>query len=305
MTEGFCTVTVVGPARRADFWLPAEVPVAELLPELVDRLVGPPAEAEARRWTLLRLGGARLEEERSLAEQGVLEGAMLFLRELAEPPSPPVVEDLPGSVAIAVEARPGRWTPEARRHLLLGAAVAWALGAAAAALAGPNQVLWAGATIVAQAMAAALARSRGELLAAAALALAAVPSWAVAGAALATLGGLHPPFAGALAGALAGLVVAQRASPIAAGPVWAGVLLLAPALLAAALGLAAAPAATPTGAAAVLSVLWLAAGDHAPRLAALLSGLPEATVDTATSVSWVRERVDHAHRLLAWMLAAT
>ncbi len=305
MTEGFCAVTVVGPARRADLWLPAEVPVAELLPELVDRLVARPAEAEARRWALLRLGGERLDEERGLAEQGVLEGAMLFLRELAEPPPPPVVEDLPESVAIAVEVRPGRWTPEVGRRLLLGTSAVWAAGASAAVLVDPNRLLWAAIAVAALTAAAVLARSRGQPLVAAVLALAAVPSWAVGGAALAASAGLHLPLAGAAAGALAGLVAAWRVSPAATAPAWAGMLLLAPAIVAAVLlGLPAGPRATPTAAAAVLSVLWLAAGDQAPRLAALLSGLPDAAVDTAASVAWVRERVDRAHRLLAWMLAA-
>src|SRR5579884_2340622 len=304
MTEGFCTVTVVGPARRADLWLPAEVPVAELLPELVDRLADRIAEPGARRWALLRLGGERLEGERGLAEQGVLDGAMLFLHELTEPPSPPVV-DLPESVAIAVEARPGRWTPEARCRLLLGAAAVWAAGAAATALVDAHRLAWAGIAVAALTAAAALARSRGEALAAAVLGLAAVPSWAVAGAALATQAGLASPLVGAGAAALIGLIAAWRTSPAAEGPAWAGMLLLAPTLpVGVVLDLPAAPALTPTAAAAVLSVLWLAVGDGAPRLAALLSGLPRAAVDTVASVSWVGERVDRAHRLLAWMLAA-
>ena len=41
VTGGHCRVTVVAPTRRVDVALPEDVPVAELLPELL-RLVGDP-----------------------------------------------------------------------------------------------------------------------------------------------------------------------------------------------------------------------------------------------------------------------
>jgi MinD-like ATPase involved in chromosome partitioning or flagellar assembly len=87
-------VTVAGPRGRRDLSLPADVPVAELLPVLV-RLVGDQLPAAAR-WTLAPAGGQPLAEGSSLAAAGVLHGALLRLdapppprHTPAAPPSPP------------------------------------------------------------------------------------------------------------------------------------------------------------------------------------------------------------------------
>src|SRR5262245_48532527 len=102
-SEGSCAVTVVGTSRRADLALPSRIAVAELLHELVrlleDHSNGSPTP---RRWSLLRLGGEPHDGERSLDDQGVLDGTMLFLRDTTPPLPPPVVEDIVESVAIAV-----------------------------------------------------------------------------------------------------------------------------------------------------------------------------------------------------------
>jgi MinD-like ATPase involved in chromosome partitioning or flagellar assembly len=87
-------VTVAGPSGRRDLSLPADAPVAELLPVLV-RLVGDELPA-AGRWTLAPAGGQPLAEDASLAAAGVLHGALLRLAvpapprpAVAAPPAPP------------------------------------------------------------------------------------------------------------------------------------------------------------------------------------------------------------------------
>ena len=308
MAEASCAVTVVGLSRRADLSLPAGVAVAELLPELVGLLGDPGNGGAPRRWALLRLGGEPLDEERGLEDQGVLDGAMLFLRDATAPPPPPVVEDIVESVAIAVEVRSGRWSAEAARGVLLGAAAAWAVGAAAAAAtAGPpdQRAAWAVAGAAGLVLSACAARLARRVLAAAVLALAALPCWAVAGAAVAA--GALPGDAlgadGAAAAVAAGAAVAWLVSPAAAGPVSAGLLVAVPWAAVAAVGEALGLGATAQAAA--LAALWLAAADQVPSLAALLTGVApgaRAALDVAGPVA---DRVERAHRTLAWLLAGT
>lgn len=279
MGEASSAVTVVGLSRRADVSLPSGVAVAELLPDLVGLLEDHSNEDAPRRWALLRLGGDPLDDERGLEDQGVLDGAMLFLRDATAPPPPPVVEDIVESVAIAVEVRPGRWSAETAHGVLLGAAAAWGLGvAAAAAAAGPadQRAGWATAGAVGLVLSACAARLAGRALAAAVLALAALPCWAVAGAA------------------------AWFVSPAAAGPAAAGLLVTVPWAAAAAVGEALGLGAAAQ--AAVLAAFWMAAADQAPSIAALVTGVApgaRAPLDVAGPVA---ERVERAHRLLSWLL---
>jgi MinD-like ATPase involved in chromosome partitioning or flagellar assembly len=94
-------VTVVGPAERRDLSLPADAPVAELLPTLV-QLVGDlhnGAEAEPGAWTLSQGTGQSLAYDSSLGTSGILDGSVLYLartrpaksKEVSAPP--PIVDD--------------------------------------------------------------------------------------------------------------------------------------------------------------------------------------------------------------------
>lgn len=305
--ENFCAVTVVGTHRRADLALPSRVAVAELLPELVrlleDHSNGSPTP---RRWTLLRLGGEPLDGERSLDEQGVLNGTMLFLRDTTTPSPPPVVEDIVESVAIAVEVRAGRWTVVWAQYVLLGAAAASGVGAAAMALSiGPpaQRAAWAVACALALTAGAAAARLAARPLVAAVLALAAVPSWAVAGAALAADSRPGDLLAvdGAAAGVAAGAVAAWAVSRAAAGPAAAALMVAVPLAVVTAVG--GALGVGVTGQAAVIAVVLLAIADQLPRLSALLAGLSPSARSMPALLGPVPARVERAHRLLAWLLA--
>jgi Mrp family chromosome partitioning ATPase len=84
-------VTVAGPGGRRDLSLPADAPLAELLPVLA-RLVGGGAADQG--WTLTPSGDGPLPAGASLAAAGVLNGALLHLApprpvRAAPPPQPP------------------------------------------------------------------------------------------------------------------------------------------------------------------------------------------------------------------------
>ena len=74
-------VTVVGPGGRRDLSLPVDAPIKELVPPLVD-LTGDQSNGSSGhpgKWTLSRSAGDALSPGSSLAEQGVLEGTVLYL----------------------------------------------------------------------------------------------------------------------------------------------------------------------------------------------------------------------------------
>lgn len=94
-------VTVVGPTERRDLSLPADAPVAELLPTLV-QLVGDPhdgVEAEPGAWTLSQGTGRSIAYDASLGSSGILDGSVLYLartrptKKKEVPPPPPAVDD--------------------------------------------------------------------------------------------------------------------------------------------------------------------------------------------------------------------
>ena len=82
------------PAGRADVCLPADVPVAELVPMLME-LLGTPAPTADRPvpWRLTGAGGGVLPPDATLDELGVLDGELLRLGPAAPPPPPPVFDD--------------------------------------------------------------------------------------------------------------------------------------------------------------------------------------------------------------------
>ncbi|MDQ6649894.1 MAG: EsaB/YukD family protein [Actinomycetota bacterium] len=119
MSDGQCRLTVAGPNRRVDLALPARVPLAVLLPDLV-RLAAAPADGAAApaQWVLGRLGDPPMTVERTLADYAVLDGETLFLTDAAEPVGPALTEPArgpdPGGVPEATSpVRPGavvhRW----------------------------------------------------------------------------------------------------------------------------------------------------------------------------------------------------
>ncbi|MBJ7597204.1 type VII secretion integral membrane protein EccD, partial [Candidatus Nephthysia bennettiae] len=304
MADNACSVTVVGSRTRVDVSLPGGLPVSELVWDLVDLVAEPEGEGRVPRWGLVRTGGRVLSGERGLAEQGVTDGSMLFLRDLARPPEPPAIDDYAEAVALAVDARGGRWTAASRERVLLAVAVGWALVASAFALRLDGLAL---RTVTALCGAALLvlagtlaARRWGRGGVGATLALSSLPLWGVGGMGAGLLAGLSGlPLYPAAAGFVGlGAVFALFAGETARAPV-AGVLsaLGAPAAVAA---LCLALGAGPVQIASVLATLALVGVRFAPRLAVRLAGLGS---QRSLSPLALRPHVDAGHSLLAAMVA--
>jgi len=99
-------VTIRAPRRRLDLAVPHQVPLAELLPEVLRRAGETGADLEATQpvpggWMLRRGDGASLSGEVALANQGVRDGDVLYLvpRNLSwpEPEYDDVVEEIAAS----------------------------------------------------------------------------------------------------------------------------------------------------------------------------------------------------------------
>ncbi|KUN29794.1 type VII secretion integral membrane protein EccD [Streptomyces antibioticus] len=190
-----CHLTVRGPARTIDLAVPADVPVADLLPTLL-RYAGegsgeaPGGDVEERGldhggWVLQRLGERPLDEEGTLKSLDLKDGEVLHLRPHDAALPEVRLDDLVDGIANVTRDRLHAWTPEAGRRLLLGLAVAtlvvglgvlaWPGGSAAvrAAAAGASGLLL-------LAGAASAARAVGDRAAGAALGYMAGPFLALA-----------------------------------------------------------------------------------------------------------------------------
>src|SRR6185312_2377795 len=81
-----CRLTVRAPAKSIDLAVPADVPVADLLPAVLGYGGDDLGEAglEHEGWVLQRLGGAPLDHEASLESLGLRDGDTVYLRPRTE-----------------------------------------------------------------------------------------------------------------------------------------------------------------------------------------------------------------------------
>ncbi|WP_422770054.1 type VII secretion integral membrane protein EccD [Plantactinospora sp. WMMC1484] len=290
MASGFSRVTVVAPRSRVDLALPADVPLADLLPTVLgyagDGLADDPAARNG--WTLSRMGGSALDSSRSPAQLEVRDGELLYLRPRGEEAPLPVFDDVVDAVATAARERTGRWSPATTRTLgLTLGALALLGGAVAVLLAGPPQLP---GGLVALGLSAALligavvlARAVGDARSATILALVALCYAAVGGllvlAGDRTLGQLAPPHVLVAATAMV-LVAAAAAIGVGdAGPVFLCGAVCAVALLVAAAIRVLFAVGTPA-AAAVTVTLVFATLPLLPMAAYRLGRLPDPSVPT-------------------------
>src|SRR6185436_10154387 len=81
-TSGLARITIRAPRRRLDLAVPDQVPLAEILPEVLRR-AGEATRTELEPgpggWTLRRADGAALGGATALAHQGVRDGDVLYL----------------------------------------------------------------------------------------------------------------------------------------------------------------------------------------------------------------------------------
>ncbi|MET8526947.1 type VII secretion integral membrane protein EccD [Micromonospora sp. NPDC005172] len=191
MTTGLARVTISAPQRRVDVALPEQVPLAELLPDVL-RHAGEGLADDGERhggWVLRRTDGAVLASAQALLPQGVRDGEVLHLVPARAHWPELEYDDVVEAIADGARRRGGAWSPAATRiAALAGAGVPLAVGLLALFASGPT--------------------SGSRWVAAAAVALLLTVGGTVAsrangdGAAGATLGGYALPYA-FVAGALA------------------------------------------------------------------------------------------------------
>ena len=289
-TGGLSRITIVAPRTRMDLALPADVPLADLLPTLL-RYAGEDLADEGVRhggWSLSRLGGQPLDGGRTAAQLGVRDGEVLYFNPRVSAAPEIVFDDVVDAVATATNQRPGTWqVGTTRAFAVLFAGAALAAGAAATLLAGPPQLPGAlAALVVAIALlvsAAVLSRAAGDSRTGAVLALGGLGYAAVGGLLvlagdrnLADLAGPHVLLAATavvLFGAVAALAVGDRLPLFfGAGAVGAAVGLGAVLCLAFGIG--------PAAAAAVVATVAFAALPALPMIAYRLARLPVPSIPT-------------------------
>lgn len=266
----YCRLTVLAPRASVDVALPADVPVADLVPMVLE-LVGEPAPGQPPRpWRLSGAAGGPLPAGATLAQLGVLDGELLRIAPDGTAPAPPVFDDPVD--ALAATANPAG---TARRRCA-GALVLVLAVAASALLRDGGTIAAVAAALAACAAVTVVARSTGDRSVALVTAMAAVPPAAVAGWALLPHadGTVRLLLAALLAGIVAG--AGQLALRVVA-PALAGVAAAAvPVVLGgAAVAVFDAPPAATTVAVGAFAVV---AGPLLPRLALRLAGLPRPVV---------------------------
>lgn len=197
MTVGLARVTINAPHRRLDVALPAQIPLADLLPEVL-RHAGEGLADDGERhggWVLRRSNGGELATAQPLQPQGVRDGEVLHLVPARARWPELEYDDVVEAIADGARRRRGAWSPVSTRvATLAGAAVPLAVGLLAVTAAGPGHFAgWPVAAVVAVLLTlagTAAARAYGDGTAGATLAGYALPYAAVAGA-LAVSSGDH------------------------------------------------------------------------------------------------------------------
>jgi type VII secretion integral membrane protein EccD len=106
---GLRRVSVHAGATVVDLSLPAGMPVATLIPPIVDilesRNAGRSGEPMAKRYQLALPGAAPFNASTTLAQNGIRDGATLFLSQARIPPPAPRYDDASEAMSVTLEAR--------------------------------------------------------------------------------------------------------------------------------------------------------------------------------------------------------
>ncbi|WP_040731572.1 type VII secretion integral membrane protein EccD [Nocardia tenerifensis] len=169
-----CRVSVIGGNTQVDVVLPATIPIANFIPDVVVLIAsrnpdlsehednGPLA---AQHWTLAMPGRTAIDPERTLTEAEVFDGDLLVLRAVDSVESPPLFDDVIDAVARLTDDSFRGWSGEAAGRagmvgaitavvgtcflLLFAAARGWGIVAGSAGL-GLGLVILIGAALVAK-----------------------------------------------------------------------------------------------------------------------------------------------------------
>ncbi|NWJ74059.1 type VII secretion integral membrane protein EccD [Pseudonocardia sp. ICBG1122] len=118
--------------RSIDITVPAEIPIADLLPAVLSHFGGEAIEqgVEHEGWVLQRLGDPPFDEERTTGELGLRDGEVVYVRPRADELAPIDYDDVVDGVAEQVRAHPWSWSDSRTRAMLrLLAAIALLTGA--------------------------------------------------------------------------------------------------------------------------------------------------------------------------------
>ncbi|MFF4761248.1 type VII secretion integral membrane protein EccD [Streptomyces sp. NPDC001292] len=183
-----CRLTVRAPSRTIDLAVPADVPVADLLPTLLRYCVEGMEEEglDHGGWVLQRLGGPALDDEATLEALDLHDGEILHLRPRAETMPEVRLDDLVEGIADVTRVRLHAWTPDTSRQLLRGFIVCvLVIGLGMLALPGgpvvPRVVTAGVAGLLLLAGAATASRAVGDAATGAVLGVMATPALALAG----------------------------------------------------------------------------------------------------------------------------
>ncbi|WP_458686190.1 type VII secretion integral membrane protein EccD [Nocardia tengchongensis] len=150
-------VTILAKHTQVDMAIPVDVPVALIIPSLVDMvdqhnrandfdLDGEPVEPQE--WVLARIGQAPFSNSLSLAEQGVRDGELLMLESAERSAPAPLFDDIMYNVAIADADHFRGWSPRTARRTGSVPAVAGMLTGCFGLLATPDALpSWVCATV--------------------------------------------------------------------------------------------------------------------------------------------------------------
>lgn len=129
--SGLCRLSVHAPDRRFDLSVPADVPLGDLLPAIIE-YAGPREHERGlahQGWVLQRLGDEPLDEDHTVNSLGLHDGELVYLRPRSDQMPPVHFDDLVDGIATALRPRPGAWHPAYTRYLLLGLALVTLLAA--------------------------------------------------------------------------------------------------------------------------------------------------------------------------------
>jgi type VII secretion integral membrane protein EccD len=144
-TPVYCRVTVLAPGRRVDVALPVDVPLAELVPLVLELLGGLERTARPDPWTFTGTSGGPMPPGATLDELGVLDGELLRLGPSVPPPPPPVFDDPADALAGLTTQAIRRVEPDRQRTTaiaVLGIALAAAVLLATAREVDPTTTAW-------------------------------------------------------------------------------------------------------------------------------------------------------------------
>ncbi|MFB7614103.1 type VII secretion integral membrane protein EccD [Kitasatospora sp. NPDC056181] len=276
---GLCRLRFRTPDTVFELAVPADVPLADLLPAVLG-YAGPGVDEQGvdhDGWVLQRLGGAPLDEELSADALELHDGDDLYLRPRRDALPEVHFDDLADGVASGMRDRPDTWRPALTHHLAVGLAVAVLAGALALLLLdGPQHTRGLAAAVAGVLLllgAVSASRAVGDAGAGTALGAMAVPYLALAGALLPTGGGAGVTGARLLAGgsAAAGAAVLAVAAVGCSAPLFLGAVLLALHVVLA--GVLVLNGVTVQETAAALAVLAVVIGAFVPGICFRLSGL--------------------------------